>query len=102
MKKCKITVIRKLYHKDLVDKYIPYPDYGTCDIFDDGEVYYTRGSLGTDMPHGFCPAAWDAIGKEAAILASGGKVYGDKTIHISSCNDGTRPVIFKLEAVDCD
>jgi uncharacterized repeat protein (TIGR04076 family) len=35
----------------------------------------------------------------ACTLAGGGKVFGED-FNIACCNDGIRPVILKLEAVD--
>jgi len=33
-------------------------------------------------------------------LAGGGKVFGHDDVHIACCNDGVRPVVFRLEAID--
>ncbi|MBR2445940.1 MAG: TIGR04076 family protein [Clostridia bacterium] len=59
-------------------------------------------------PEGFCHTAWNCIYQYVFALANGGGkqgfFYDDWTkepgIAISSCNDGFRPVIFKLEATD--
>lgn len=32
----------------------------------------------------------------------GGKVFGYDLVHIACCNDGVRPVIFRLEAYEDD
>ena len=99
MRKCKITVLRKLFYKDLSDEYVKFP-FGPCDQLNEGDVFYTGGLFGADMPAGFCAAAWDAIAKQATVLAFGGKAYGFDERHVMCCNDGVRPVIFLLEPED--
>ena len=57
---------------------------------------------------GLCDEAWKAIYQYAFALAHGADkelfYYGDwikkPGVAICSCNDGLRPVIFKLEATD--
>ena len=90
-----ITVLRRLALDDLSERYIG-TRLGPCQSFAEGDVFYTQGY---DKPEGFCSAAWDAIGKLAAVLAMGGLAYGRKA-NVACCNDGVRPVIFLLEAVD--
>ena len=59
-------------------------------------------------PEGFCDEAWKAIYQYAFALAHGAGsslfYYGDwirqPNVAICSCNDGLRPVIMKLEALD--
>ena len=57
------------------------------------------GLFGNSMPTGFCEYAWQAIQNLACTLAGGGKVFG-ANFNIACCNDGIRPVIFRLEAVE--
>ena len=97
MKKCKITVLKRNFDPELAAQYISFPDYGKCHIFQEGQVFYTGGVFGCEMPEGFCPEAWDAIGKTAAIYASGGKQFGFAEKALMCCNDGGRPVVFLLE-----
>ena len=60
------------------------------------------------QPDGFCDEAWKAIYQYVFALAHGATkepfYYGDwiskPGMAICSCNDGLRPVIFKLEATD--
>ena len=55
---------------------------------------------------GFCDEAWKAIYQYAFALAHGAGqdvfYYGDwmPGVAICCCNDGLRPVLFKLEATD--
>lgn len=100
MRKCKITVLKRMYYKDLVDEYCRFGDFGPCPVMKEGDVFYTGGLWGGDMPEGFCTGAWDAIKTQATALAFGGKAYGYDDVHILCCNDGLRPVIYKLEAID--
>ena len=57
-------------------------------------------------PEGFCDEAWKAIYQYVFALAhgSGQFYYGDwiekPGVAICSCNDGLRPVIFKVERTD--
>ena len=98
MKECKITVLRNdIIFQDLIGKYNPEELPGKpCEQMQPGEVYFSDGY---QKPDGFCAAAWDAIGKLAAVLALGGKVYG-RYYNIACCNDGLHPVQFLLEAVE--
>lgn len=102
MKKCKITVLKREFHKDLADEYVPFPDFGPCQMMKEGDVFITGGPFGNQMPVGFCDMAWQAIGMQACVLAGGGKVFGHDEVHIACCNDGVRPVIFRLEMIEDD
>jgi len=98
MKKCRITVLRTLLFQDLQDEY-PLPHPGTCPVMKEGDVFTTGGMFGNSMPEGFCQYAWQAIQIMACTLAGGGKVFGED-YNIACCNDGIRPVILKLEAIE--
>ena len=95
MGRCRITVVRTTYFPDLASQYPPY-ETGCCEAMKEGDVFYTSGPYGVDMPEGFCPAAWRAIFSFAAEYASGGKVYGYDR-HLVACPDGVRPVLLQLE-----
>lgn len=99
MGRCKITVLRTLYFKDLADEYPPH-EKGPCEMLKEGEVYYTTGPHGVDAPDGFCPPAWLAIATFANVFACGGRVYGRDDVHVTACPDGVRPVLFRMEACD--
>ena len=62
-----------------------------------------------ECPERFCNEAWKAIYQYVFALSHGIEdvfYYGDwikeKGVAIVSCNDGLRPVIFKIEATDID
>ena len=102
MKKCKITVLECNFNKKLADQYIPTPGFGPCHMMKPGDVFYTTGPFGTEMPENFCGMAWDSIGRLATVLASGGKVFGFADNNVACCNDGVRPVVFLLEPYEDD
>lgn len=102
MKKCKITVLKREFYPELAKEYIPFPNFGPCEMMKEGDVFLTSGSFGNECPKGFCAMAWQAICLQATTLAGGGLVFGHDAVHIACCNDGVRPVIFKLEAYEDD
>lgn len=103
MKKVKITVLRKTLIKDLAEEY-GAEGLTPCPMLREGQVFYADYA----KPEGLCDEAWKAIYQYVFALAHGaGKelfYYGDwirkPGVAICACNDGLRPVIFKLEATD--
>lgn len=105
MKKCKITVLRKMFVEDLVKEY-GVENLSSCPMFKEGQVFYADYA----KPENFCDEAWKAIYQYVFALSNGAGnelfYYGDwikkKGVAICSCNDGLRPVIFKIEKTDED
>lgn len=103
MKKVKITVLKTTLDKELAKEY-GVEGLGACPMLKEGQVFYADYA----KPQGFCDEAWKAIYQYVFALSHGaGKelfYFGDwirkPGIAICSCNDGLRPVIFKLEATD--
>lgn len=103
MKKVKITVIKTSFEEELAKEY-GVDDLGKCPFHTEGQVFYADFA----KPVGFCDEAWKAIYQYVFALAHGAEnglfYYGDwiKTpgVAIVCCNDGLRPVTFKLEATD--
>jgi len=103
MKKVKITVIRKMFNEDLVKEY-GADNLTACPMLREGQVFYADYA----KPEGLCDEAWKAIYQYVFALAHGAGnetfYYGDwirrPGVAICSCNDGLRPVIFKLEVTD--
>lgn len=101
MKQVKITVLKTTLDKELAEEY-GAGGLAACPMLQAGQVFYADYA----KPEGFCDEAWKAIYQYAFALAHGAGeglfYYGDwiKTpgVAICSCNDGLRPVIFKLEA----
>lgn len=103
MKKVKITVLRTMLNQDLAEEY-GVEGLTACPMLREGQTFYADYA----KPEGFCDEAWKAIYQYAFALAHGADkelfYYGDwikkPGVAICSCNDGLRPVIFKLEATD--
>ena len=103
MNKVKITVLKTTLDKELAQEY-GAEGLTACPMMKKGQVFYADYS----KPEGFCDEAWKAIYQYVFALAHGsGKdlfYYGDwirkPGVAICSCNDGLRPVIFKLEATE--
>lgn len=101
MKKVKITVLETTLNKKLADEY-GIDNFTTCPMLKEGQIFYADYA----KPEGFCDEAWKAIYQYVFALAHGAEkvnfYYGDwikkPGIAIVCCNDGLRPVIFKLEA----
>ena len=101
MRQVKITVLRKTFQEDLAREY-GAPGLGPCPMLREGQVFYADYA----KPEGLCDEAWKAIYQYVFALAHGAGeglfYYGDwirtPGVAICSCNDGLRPVIFKLEA----
>lgn len=126
--KCKITVIDKKCFDDLQQKYLADPESGQCpcynvgdeflfERYDDKDDFWHVGlnSLtktksgepetiagGNVIPQ--CSEAWDCISRYVYAALQGGSIMrgwtNDERVMIACCNDGTRPVIFKIERID--
>ena len=102
MKKCRITVMRKAFYKDLAEKY-ENPIEHACDL-EEGQVFISNG---WEKPDGMCQSAWDSMSAFVMTLSHGGSdIYEgwmkDPRSAMISCNDGFRPVSFLIEALDED
>jgi uncharacterized repeat protein (TIGR04076 family) len=102
MKKVRITVMRKVCHQDLMEKY-ENPIEDACGM-DEGRVFIADGWR---RPEGLCESAWDTMSPFVMALAHGAEdFYGgwmkNKRSAMLSCNDGCRPVSFLVEAMDED
>jgi len=90
----KITVLRRLQHRDLLEKYAE-SIWEPCARLDEGQEFVSDA---VNMPPGFCSWAWADINKYVLTLARGGDFVGIKPgMFITCCTDGFRPVLFKLE-----
>ena len=103
MKKVKITVLTTTLDRELAAEY-GAEGLTACPMMKEGQVFYADYA----KPEGLCDEAWKAIYQYVFALAHGAGddvfYYGDwirtPGVAICSCNDGLRPVIFKLEATD--
>lgn len=107
--KCKVTVLRRELFKDLQEKYLADPDSGVCPFYREGqeflfERYKNRDDFWTEGNGSHCAEAWDCISRYIYTALQGGSIMRNWTnnekIMIACCNDGTRPVIFKIERID--
>jgi len=91
----RITVLKKLFHKEYVDQYAANPERWTaCGMFEEGQEFVTSLEAPWEMPQGFCGWAWADIQKLVYGMARGGQ-----DVFVTCCTDGYRPVIFKLEKI---
>ena len=103
MIQCKITVLKRTFHQDLVEQYVEHErrkTLGPCEVFQEGQEFITDVFSG--IPQGFCPWAWDDLYKALVGFAADGNFgmwYERKDTIIACCTDGTRPVIFKIEKI---
>ena len=103
MNKVKITVLKTTLDEALAREY-GAEGLQACPMLQAGQVFYADYA----KPDGFCDEAWKAIYQYVFALAHGAGretfYYGDwirkPGVAICSCNDGLRPVIFKLEATE--
>ena len=103
MNKVKITVLKTTFNEDLAAEY-GIEGLKACPMLMEGQEFYADYA----KPEGFCDEAWKAIYQFVFALAHGAGKDGGLFYHsdwirtpgvaIASCNDGIRPVIFKLEA----
>ena len=94
----KISVVKKLTNRDLIDEY--GKNVGLqCELFNVGDEFVVKD---LKMPEGFCSWAWADIQRDVAVLAFGGDFPWVKKgrTGISCCTDGFRPVVFKLERIE--
>ena len=105
MNKVKITVLKTTLDRELAAEY-GAEGLTACPMLREGQVFYADYA----RPDGLCDEAWKAIYQYVFALAhgAGGELfyYGDwirkPGVAICSCNDGLRPVIFKLESTDLE
>ena len=127
--KVKITVIDKKLYSELQKQYCTDPDSGACPCYNVGDEFeFYRDDERDDFWHmgqntliqtnadpdtvaggpkmPFCSEAWDAISRYVYTALQGGSIMkgwtNDEKMMIACCNDGTRPVIFKIERIDAE
>ena len=106
---CKITVLDTKCFSDYQEKYLADPKSGPCPFFKKGDTFLLKRTPKQDdfyhlMNGKFCGEAWDAISRYVYTALQGGSIMqgwtNDDRMMIACCNDGTRPVIFKIERID--
>jgi uncharacterized repeat protein (TIGR04076 family) len=104
--KIKLTVVRKAFHDDLLQKHwnhdgFPDGSTGPCGLLEVGQSWLIDGW--PDIPEGFpCNFAWADIRDDVATVAFGGSQpwMSGEGVAMTCCNDGFRPVTFLVERVD--
>ena len=101
---CKITVLKRTFHRDLVEEYLEEEckPPGPCECFEDGQEFVIDPSGVPEEFYSRCPWAWASIYKDILSVASGANMVGMRqpgTI-ITGCTDWFRPVVFKIERLD--
>jgi len=99
MKDVKITVMTRVEHHDLIEKY-ENPIEHACEM-EIGKVYISQDA---QKPDGLCNEAWTCMEKFVKELANGGGNFFDGWMKdpysaMVSCNDGFRPVSFLIETI---
>lgn len=107
--KCKITVIDKKVFPDLQEKFLKDPKSSACPFYEVGteyifERYGDEDTFWTQGKGVHCSEAWDCFSRYVYTALQGGSIMrgwtNDERMMIACCNDGTRPVIFKIERLD--
>ena len=103
--KCKITILKRECYRDLQAEYLADPKSGPCPYFHEGQEIIVDSDNFFRMLNGtFCAEAWDCISRYVYAALQGGSIMqgwtNNEKVMITCCNDGTRPVIFKLERID--
>lgn len=107
--KCKVTVIDKKCFSEYQEQYLADPKSGDCPFYQIGDEFiferyededtFWREGNGTQ-----CAEAWDCISRYIYTALQGGSIMrnwtNDERMMIACCNDGTRPVIFKIQRMD--
>lgn len=104
-RRVKITVLRRELLRDSQGKYMANPEPGKCPYIGDGQEFIVENDDFFRMLHGrFCAEAWDCISRYVRAAFQGGSIMrrwtNDEKVMTACRNDGTRPVIFKLERID--
>ncbi len=101
MKRCRIEVLKTTFHEDLAKEY-GCPGLSKCPMHRVGDIFYGDYA----KPEGLCDEAWKAIYQYVFALSHGSEIFyyrdwiNKDGVAICSCNDGIRPVIFKIERTD--
>lgn len=102
MNKCRISVLKRTYQPELAKEY-GCENLGPCETMREGMTWETDFG----KPDGLCDEAWKAMHHYVFTLAhnKGSETFFDDSwirtpgVAVCCCNDGLRPVIFKIEAI---
>jgi uncharacterized repeat protein (TIGR04076 family) len=105
MPKVRITVVKRGFHKDLVDRYADTAKTptlcGACEQFEEGFAYVVDGfpAKPADFP---CDWAWGDVHPDVSMIALHSRTpwMAKPGTHIVCSSDGFRPVSFLLERIE--
>ena len=102
MASVKITVVRKLSTDEIYGDRNPGCSSSSepvCPLFEEGQEFMADIER---MPEGFCPGAWTDIFRFVCGLQAGANYswVNEPGKVLACCNDGFRPVIFRLERIE--
>ena len=90
MKKVRVTVLKKEFYPDLAAEY-GSQTMKPCPFFEVGQVYECKENK---RPEGF------ALSSGGTDIYDGRWLKAGSNTCINCCNDGMRPVVFKLEVIE--
>ena len=96
--KVKITVMKRELYTDLVEGYASDKTTAQCPRYKDGQEFILDRF---NMPEDFCSWAWADIHRDVVSVFMGASFpwIKEKSMIISCCTDGLRPVVFKIERI---
>lgn len=100
MKKCRITVLETTFNEKLAKEY-GAPGIGRCPFHKPGQTFVADFG----KPDGLCDEAWLCMKHYVFALSLGVEGFWSQWIpragvSINTCNDGLRPVVFKIEQIE--
>jgi uncharacterized repeat protein (TIGR04076 family) len=97
----KVTVLKTFTKQDVFGDDIPKSlnGRGSCPRHNEGEEFILEGD---NCPPEFCGWAFNDIFRDYNHLRKNGDYpwMGEKGVTFSSCTDGRKPVVFKLERIE--
>lgn len=103
--RCQITVLKLTYDQELAKEYLANPEVGPCAWFREGQTFVVdKDNYMTMLGGQFCAEAWRAISHYVYAALQGGDIMhgwsADDREMITCCNDGVRPVIFRIRRLE--
>lgn len=103
MSAVKITIVKTEFYPELVaDVNLDVEgEFGACPFFKVGQEYIIKNI--DEIPEGFCAWAWADIERDIALILFGGcpePVLRNPHSMYSCCDEGLRPVVFKIEQIE--